>query len=138
MFKITKISSADLSGRVTPHSPSLPPIEYESIQSNTEYPPKQNKRLAAKGKSGIPVYAGRKTPSMLSYTGQNKKPNLNRVKSFDKIDRDERNYKERDNRYRNGGALSRAGNHPRLNRAYSDNSLTRLPPISPGRRRRVP
>ena len=105
------------------------------MHSNTDYLPKQNKRLAAKGKSGIPVYAGRKTPSMI---GQNKRPNLNRVKSFDKIERDERNYKERDHRYSRGGALSRAGNHPRLSRAYSDNSLTRLPPISPGRRRRVP
>ena len=99
-----------------------------------EYQPKQGKRLAPKGRSGIPVYSGRKTPSMNGPNGPKRSPNLNRGKSFDAIDRHERNHKDRDNRYRNRGSLSRAGNHPRLSRAYSDNSLTRLPPISPGRR----
>ena len=95
----------------------------------------QNKRLAPKGKSGIPIYSGRKTPAMNGPKGPKRNPNLDRGKSFDGIDRNERAYKDRDSRYRHRGSLSRAGNHPRMSRAYSDSSLTRLPPISPGRRR---
>ena len=101
------------------------------MQSSAEFPTPQNKRLAPKVKSGIPVYAGRKMPSNISYAGKNKRSALSRGKSFST---DDRNYAERDNKYRTDGAFSRAGNHPRLNRAYSDNSLTRLPPISPGKR----
>ena len=124
------LSSAGFSGRDTP---SLPPIDLETMQNvSTEYPPIQNKRLAPKGKSGIPVYSGRKTPSMNGVKGQSRNANLNRSKSFDGIDRNDRNFKDMNNRYR--GSLSRAGNHPRMSRAYSDHSPTRLPPISPGRR----
>ena len=113
----------------------MPPIDHENLQNvHVEYPPKQGKRLAPKGRSGIPIYSGRKTPSMNGLKGPKRSPNLHRGKSFDGIDRNERNYKDRDNRYRSRGSLSRAGNHPRLSRAYSDNSITRLPPISPGRR----
>ena len=101
------------------------------MHSSAEFPAPQSKRLVPKGKSGIPVYAGRKMPSNIGYTGQNKRTALSRGKSLNK---DDRNYADRDNKYRDGRALSRAGNHPRLNRAYSDNSLTRLPPISPRRR----
>ena len=128
------ISSAAQSGRATP---ALPPIKYESMHQNEEHSAvPQNKRLTPKnGKSGIPVYAGRKASSMIGYTSQTKRTNLQRGKSFDRADKQERNHN--DNRYRTGGALSRAGNHSRLSRAYSHDGITRLPPISPGKRGRT-
>ena len=130
-MKFGKISPSVARGSVTP---ALPPIEYENVQLGAEFPALQNKRLAPKGKSGIPVYAGRKKISpTISYTGQYKRSALSRGKSLSK-DGDGNYNIEKENKYRDNGGLSRAGNRPRLNRAYSDNSLTRLPPISPGRR----
>ena len=133
MFTITLISSADKNERTTA---SLPPIEYESIQSNIDCTPPRKKRVIPKGKSGIPVYAGHRAVSRMSHPNQNNRNVLKRGNSYDKVDRDDRHYNTRNDRYRNSGNISRAGNHSRLSRAYSDNNITRLPPISP--RKRVP
>ena len=133
-FTCSKNSSAALSGRVTP---ALPPIEYDLVQSSAELSTPRNVKLAPKGKSGIPVFTGRKTPTNFNSgfkESRNQRSPLMRGKSLNK---DEPNYARAGNKFRAGGAMSRAGNHPRLNRANSENSITRLPPISPRNRRRI-
>ena len=113
-------------------TPALPPIEYELRKQSSELTvPHYKKRMPA-GKSGIPVFTGRRRPSNSSNSmrrgNERGTPQMARGKSIPNGDR------EPGSRYRARGAYSRAGNHPRLTRSHSDDNIPRLPPISPRRR----